>query len=209
MHWQQIPSLLLSLIVLVYEQQLDLPERRGELYKQCVDTLLTLWDTSRNIRRRREFKPEQKRQLLEEVAWHFHLQGQRYFRESELLQCVAAFLPAIGLDAKQHGEMLAEIAAEHGLLKEQAHGWYGFLHLTLQEYFAARYAVDHQQLEVLLGKRDDPWWEEVLLLYAGCVPDASMLLQRLLAETHRKLDQDYYDLFATDLLLAGRCLVDV
>ncbi len=70
--------LLLSLIVIVYEEQLDLPERRAELYKQCVDTLLTKWDASRNIRRLRAFKPEHKRHLLEEVAWHFHLQGQRY-----------------------------------------------------------------------------------------------------------------------------------
>ena len=33
--------------------------------------------------------------------------------------------------------ILDEIAAQYGLLKVQAHGWYGFLHLTLQEYFAA------------------------------------------------------------------------
>lgn len=30
-------------MVIVYEDQLDLPERRAELYKQCVDTLLTKW----------------------------------------------------------------------------------------------------------------------------------------------------------------------
>src|SRR5260370_23822934 len=61
--------LLLSLIVLVYEAQLDLPERRAELCKRCVDTLLTKWDAKRNIRRPREFKPEHKRQLLAELAW--------------------------------------------------------------------------------------------------------------------------------------------
>ncbi len=32
--------LLLSLIVLVYEAQLDLPDRRAELYRECVDVLL-------------------------------------------------------------------------------------------------------------------------------------------------------------------------
>ena len=45
--------LLLSLIVIVYEANLDLPDRRAELYKQCVDILLTKWDASRDIRRRR------------------------------------------------------------------------------------------------------------------------------------------------------------
>jgi GTPase SAR1 family protein len=196
--------LLLSLILIVYEDQLDLPDRRAELYKQCVDTLLTKWDASRNIRRLRAFKPEHKRQLLEEVAWHFHLQGQRYLPESDLLQVIATFLPAIGLKSEQNGQVLEEIATENGLLKEQAQGWQGFLHLTLQEYFAAQYAVDHQQLDTLLKRRDDPWWEEVFLLYAGRIPDASPLLQQLLGLTPLNTLRD--DLFHTNLILAGRCL---
>jgi hypothetical protein len=196
--------LLLSLIVIVYEDQLDLPERRAELYKQCVETLLTKWDASRNIRRLRAFKPEHKRQLLEEVAWHFHLQGERYFPESELLTVIADFLPAVGLQPEQNGQVLDEITAENGLLKEQAHGWQGFLHLTLQEYFAAQHAVDHQQLDSLLDRRDDPWWEEVILLYAGRIPDASPLLQRLLGLKQPEIYRD--DLFHTNLILAGRCL---
>ena len=87
--------LLLSLIVLVYEAQLDLPDRRAELYRECVEVLLAKWDAKRNIRRRRIFKPDQKRQLLAEVAWHFHQQGRRYFPEQELLTEIAHFLPAL------------------------------------------------------------------------------------------------------------------
>lgn len=200
--------LLLTLIALVYEDQLDLPDRRAELYKQCIDILLTKWDASRNIRRLREFKPEYKRRLLEELAWHFHLQGQRYFSEPDLLNRIATFLPTVGLAAEQNSQVLAEIAAENGLLKEQAHGWHGFFHLTLQEYCVAQYAADHQQIEVLLARRDDPWWEEVLLLYTGRLPDASELLQRLLKtdETPSGGGVQQVEIFHTDLLLAGRCL---
>ncbi len=196
--------LLLSLIVIVYEDQLDLPERRAELYKQCVDTLLTKWDASRNIRRLRAFKPEHKRQLLEEVAWHFHRQGQRYFAERELLDVVAAFLPAVGLKSEQNRQVLDEITTENGLLKEQARSWYGFLHLTLQEYFTAQYAVDQLDLGTMLMRRNDPWWEEVLFLYAGRVPDASSLLEHLLGLAPSSSMQD--DLFHTNLILAGCCL---
>ncbi len=196
--------LLLSLIVLVYEGQMDLPDRRAELYKLCVETLLTKWDASRDIQRRREFKPEHKRQLLAEVAWHFHLQGQRYFPEHELLKVIADFLPAVGLSAEQNGQVLAEIAAENGLLKEQAHGWHGFLHLTLQEYFVALYEIEHNELDTLLVRRGEPWWEEVILLYAGQTADASPLLQRLLGQA-----KDFplrEDIFLTNLMLVGRCL---
>ena len=71
--------LLLSLIVMVYELRLELPERRAEIYRQCVAVLLFRWDTSRDIRRRKKFKAEHKQDLLTEVAWHFHTRGRRYF----------------------------------------------------------------------------------------------------------------------------------
>lgn len=200
--------LLLSLIALVYEAQLDLPDRRADLYRRCVDVLLSEWDARRNIRRRREFKPEHKRQLLQELAWHFHRQGLRYFPERDVQAEIARFLPALGLPAEDYERVLLEIANENGLLKEQAHGWYGFLHLTLQEYFAALYINDHpQKLTVLLQQVGDPWLEEVLLLYAGQTADASQLLQTLIGssvQTTQAVIED--DLFCTNLILAGRCL---
>ena len=200
--------LLLSLIALVYEAQLDLPDRRADLYRRCVDVLLSEWDAKRNIRRRREFKPEHKRQLLQELAWHFHRQGLRYFPEREMQAEIAHFLPALGLPADDYERVLLEIANENGLLKEQAHGWYGFLHLTLQEYFVALYITDHpHELVSLLQQIGDPWWEEVLLLYAGQAADASSLLQTLIGSSGQP-DQAVIedDLFHTNLILAGRCL---
>lgn len=196
--------LLLTLIAIVHEEQLDLPDRRAELYKQCVDVLLTRWDTSRRLKRKREFKPDDKLKLLTEIAWHFHRKGERYLPETELLEVIENFLPVIGLEAVQSEAILDEIAAENGLLKEQAHGWHGYLHLTLQEYFAALYAAENNKLEVLLKHRDDPWWEEVILLYAGKVNDASPLLARLIGiEGNLPLRED---IFYSNLLLAGRCL---
>lgn len=195
--------LLLSLIIIVYEAQLDLPERRASLYRRCVDTLLTEWDAKRDIRRRREFQPEHKRQLLAEIAWHFHSQGLRYFPDNEILEVIANFLPKVHLHPEQNMQVLLEIAGVHGLLKEQARGWQGFLHLTLQEYFVAQYVTDHQQLDVLLAHRGDPWWEEVLVLYTGSTADASPLLRKLLGEDDGQIQED---LFQTNLILAGRCL---
>src|SRR5712692_454879 len=200
--------LLLSLIALVYEAQLDLPDRRADLYRRCVDVLLSEWDARRNIRRRREFKPEHKRQLLQELAWHFHRQGLRYFPEREVQAEIARFLPALGLPAEDYERVLLEIANENGLLKEQAHGWYGFLHLTLQEYFEALYINEHpQELAPLLQQAGDPWWEETLLLYAGQTGDASPLLQSLTGSSDQAGQAALEDdLFYTNLILAGRCL---
>jgi len=194
--------LLLTLIVLAYENQLDFPERRAELYRMCIQTLLAKWDARRGIRRQWEFKPEQKHRLLKVVAWHFHRKRQRYFTEHELLQVIAEFLPAISLPAERNNDILQEIESEQGVLKEQATGWHGFLHLTLQEYFAAEYINDHQNYTELLRHRADTWWEEVLLLCMGITPDASLFLQELCFQNSSICE----DIFYTNVLLAGRCL---
>jgi len=200
--------LLLSLITIVYEAELDLPDRRTELYRQCVDILLTKWDASRDIVRRREFKSEQKRQLMQEVAWHFHTVGQRYFSERELLKFVGDFLPTIGLSKEQNIEILKEITAENGLLKEQANGWYGFMHLTIQEYFVAQYLSIHNMIDKIFINRHEPWWEEVILLYAGLAPDASFLIKNLLdGDTRSPLKMNIRTKITnSDLLLAAKSL---
>ena len=196
--------LLLTLIVIVYLNELDLPDRRAELYRQCLETLLTRWDTTRQIKRRREFKTEHKRQLLGEIAWYFHRQGRRYFPEKELLKVIGEFLPAVGLSESQNGAILAEITAEQGVIKEQAQGWYGFLHLTFQEYCAATHVVGQGLLDQLLEQRHEAWWEEVILLYAGHAPDAGSLLSKLAGLDKAHLLRE--DIFSSNLLLAGRSL---
>ncbi|MDQ2907286.1 MAG: HEAT repeat domain-containing protein [Chloroflexota bacterium] len=198
--------LLLSLIVIVYEDYQALPSSPAHLYNQCVETLLGKWDSGRDVTRNRQFSPDHKRQLLEEAAWHFHNQRLRYFPAEELLALIAGFLAALGIPESQNAAILREISQESGLLKEQAQGWYGFLHLTLQEYFTARYAMQQSQAEVfetLLKRLNDPWWEEVLLLYAGSLRDTSPLLNHLVGQD-TAATQD--DIFASQLIMAGRCL---
>src|SRR5205807_252565 len=157
--------------------------------------------------RRRKFKPEQKHQLLTVIAWHFHRKRQRYFTEHDLLQVIAEFLPTINVPAERNNDILQEIESVQGVLKEQATGWHGFLHLTLQEYLAAEYINDHVEARFiapaeLLRHRADAWWEEVLLLYMGITPDASLFLQQLCSQSSTIRE----DIFYTNVLLAGRCL---
>ncbi len=205
--------LILSLIAIVYEEQLELPERRAELYNRCGEVLLREWDSHRGIKRFSQFTADRKRDLLKEVAWHFHIDGRRYFPEAELLHLVAGFLPTIDIPSSESKAILEEIAAQYGLLKVQAHGWYGFLHLTFQEYLAALAANEKGAtgLQEVVAHRSDSWWEEVILLLAGRIHDATPLLLGLLGHS---MDQPLPlgelaakdDLFHSDLLLAARCL---
>lgn len=207
--------LLLSLIAIVYERELELPERREQLYRRCVDVLLKEWDSHREILRFGKFTTDRKRDLLEEIAWHFHRRGLRYYPKSELLDLIASFLPTIALPPEDAAEILDEIAAHYGLLKVQAHDLYGFLHLTLQEYFVAVAANERspQSLDEVAHRCHDPWWEEVIILLAGRMSDATPLLLKIVGRESREPPDEGKalaandDLFHSDLYLAGDCLV--
>lgn len=191
--------MLLSLICSVFDRDLELPERRAQLYQECVDWLLTRWDSSRALDRRSKFSSERKKDLLKELALYFHQKRQRYFEKNELLSRIADFLPQVNIEAEKAEAILYEIVANHGLLEEEGVGWYGFSHLTLQEYFCARALRDREEkkLEPILAHVGDPWWEEVTLLYTG-MGDAAPLLRALLDAKD--------DIFHTNLFLATRCL---
>lgn len=204
--------LLLALVVLIYEERQELPTRRSDLYSRCVEIFLFRWDTDRSRgkahMRLRQFEIEHKQRLLKKVAWHFHKLRKRYFPDTELLGIIRAFLTSELLPKEQAQEVLNEIAAENGLLREEALRYYAFLHLTLQEYFAAQ-SIDEEPdgFSLLLTRVGNAWWEEVFLLYAGLTPAQSQA--RLLRELLVYEDEDHPgrdELFHTYLILAGRCL---
>lgn len=203
--------LLLALIVITAQEKGKPPDKRAELYEECIDLLLEKWDhdlshNQKRLRTRVVSKGNKKR-LLKEIAWLFHTKRQRYFPLSELYQVMESFLDSIGEHGREK-EALEEISIESGLLKLQASGWYGFLHLTLQEYFAALAAKENQDYYAeLLGHLEDSWWEEVILLYVGCADDAGPLLNSLWAEgRYDEKPREANPLFHTHLILAGQCL---
>jgi energy-coupling factor transporter ATP-binding protein EcfA2 len=212
--------LILSLMAIVYGRELKLPERRSELYQHCVEVLLEEWDEepNRGVKRLMQFTPTQMQNLLIEVAWYFHQQGTSYFREAELLRQLPSFLSnaQINISREDNKAILEGITDSSSLRKEAAYKLYGFLHLTFQEYFAAlavnkKGAVGWQEV---VKHRHEPWWEEVILLLAECMDDATPLLldilsprdiNQLVPEGEPLAVND--DLFDSDLLLAARCLV--
>jgi len=70
----------------------------------------------------------------------------------------------------------------NGILRETAPGRYDFLHLSFQEYLAARDLREGPEKtaeKLLFEHLEDPWWREVLLLYLGLRRDATDLMPRI------------------------------
>ena len=190
--------LLLSLMALVFQEDGELPEGRAGLYRRSAELLFEKWETHRGRKRVSGFTAEHQRDLLEEVALHFHLRRHLCFPKDELSAITASYLSAVGLPADRVPSALERVSAHYGLLREQALGWYSFPHLTWQEYFAAMAISKRGQLELVLEGMTALWWEGTILFLAEMLEDASPLLEGILNQED--------DIFRSGLLLAGRCL---
>ncbi len=185
--------LLLSLIVLLYERNWRLPERRVELYEEAVDLLITDWDNLRQIDRQPRLLPEQKQQILTQLAACFHAAHVRVVEYEPLREYLTAVLPGCGGYLPEPDAVLDELMVHTGLLRRKSRSSYDFVHLTFQEFLAARAYQAQGGGARLLDKAGDAWWREVIRLYTGLERNATALLQQLRER---------------DLLLAAGCLAD-
>jgi len=195
-----VNPLLLTIVALVHRYRATLPNRRVELYDECMQVLLGYWDEAKGIAG--QLDPARKRRVLEPLAYWMHEAGVREADGGQVEEVIARALPAVGQDGARAAEFLKSIRERSGLLVERGLGVYGFSHLTFQEYLTAGHLIDRGEegRATLLDHLHDPWWLEVTLLYAG-MRDATPLIEDLLGERE--------DLFKNDLFLAARCLVDV
>ncbi|MBX0330069.1 SUMF1/EgtB/PvdO family nonheme iron enzyme [Oscillochloris sp. ZM17-4] len=98
---------------------------------------------------------------------------------------------------------------ETGLLQERGHRRYGFLHLTFEEYLAARALLESVVVKdadaEIHHRASDPGWREVLRLALASVSqkEAQRLLLHLLAAPTDEKDR------GRPVVLAGECLQDI
>ncbi|WP_140048553.1 NACHT domain-containing protein [Thioflexithrix psekupsensis] len=163
--------LLLSLLCLAFDDTMNFPSRRLELYEEAVDALLKKWDASRAIQRDVIYKGlslGRKRQLLATIAALNFDKGNYFIAQKSLEQQLVHFLQKVPEFKEQEIEgerVLKSIEAQHGLLIERAKSIYSFSHLTIQEFFTAKYIAENpSQIKALIPHYHEPRWREVFLL---------------------------------------------
>jgi formylglycine-generating enzyme required for sulfatase activity len=167
--------LLLTLLCVMYQDNILLPERRTEFFEQALRILL----------RRRHGDPEaaghpplvdtdEALRLLEPLAWDMQCHPERAFEltrteVADIIEPVRRRLELKRQEPLLFPSVFEWLSGHTGILAEYAPGRYGFLHLHFQEYLAARHA--NRQGGACVARLADglgvSGWEEALLMFAG------------------------------------------
>jgi hypothetical protein len=173
--------LLLSLLCVVFEAHKAFPVERHKLYREATQALLGDWDKQDKLIQRDPIydglSQQRKEQLLAYIAIETFADGEYFIKEERLVGLIENYLKeVVGIPEPNGPYVLAAMEAQHGLLVERAKSTHSFSHLTLQEYFAARYIVEYEAsgaIKQLMVYTGDERWREIFLLTAAMLPDAS------------------------------------
>ena len=177
-----VNPLLLSIIALVHRYRARLPDRRVDLYAECVEVLLGHWDEAKAMDV--PIPPGRALQVLQPLALWMHEhksdERERLAHFDEIAPVITPYLAGIGMpEADAARTFLNSIRDRSGLLVEYGTDVFGFQHQTFQEYLTAKEIESHQREALLVEHLGEGYWREVTLLYAG-LRDSTVLLQGVL-----------------------------
>jgi energy-coupling factor transporter ATP-binding protein EcfA2 len=204
--------LLLTIILLVYSERLQLPKDRAELYHQCIDVLLEHLqqakaddagavyhgDTADYLRL------DQRREVLKGTARWMHQNGLTQGPKDELAETVLyRILENMGKGRELALPLLSRIESGSGLLITKSQD-IGFPHLAFQEYLTALSLIELSETSevtsFLCDLRYRSWWREVICIYSALAADSSVLVSGLLECPDTPL--------LHSLLLTGACVAE-
>jgi hypothetical protein len=74
--------LMIAIIAIIYEEDRELPQRRADLYKRCVEVLLNKWDVHKRIKNK--YSSDKKEFVLRKLAYYAHSNNKRVMKQEEL-----------------------------------------------------------------------------------------------------------------------------
>jgi hypothetical protein len=213
--------LLLSILALVHFNRQGLQGQRARLYDHATLAMLGHWErdvAGRNLgddtipsdwAPRLKLQEDEIRRVVERLARDVQVgeAGSEFTTEAaiESLACGLESISGSPEGARDRGQLLLRLLVERsGLLQERSSGTYGFVHLSFQEYFSARWFVgcgEKALIELAILAKDDRHAEVVRFSAGILIAD-----QRVEAdERARKL---ILSVAENNGVLAAACLLD-
>ncbi len=201
------PLLLTELCKIFYSENGELPDTRVSLYEKASDNFIKIGE---NRLQNKGLKIEDFREktfyILEDIAEHIH----ENYPVGLIVTDEVKVLTGKGLTSYYSDKaipikpslisseveiFLKWLREEVGILAARAEELYGFLHLTFEEYFAARKLIRYPDMitDEIIKKAYKPRWREPLLMAIGTLnqyllPDERNRLLRSLLEGKDPMD---------------------
>lgn len=141
--------LLLSLLCIQFNYDLNIPNRKAELYRRCIETLLREWDTTRKFRRDTAFSSltdDRKEKVFEQIAYHYTNNNFTYiFHDKGLYEVVEKCISKFGISDDQSRSVVDEMERHHGIIEKYSAETYIFSHPSFQDYFTARSLISKKE----------------------------------------------------------------
>ncbi|MDJ1138028.1 NACHT domain-containing protein [Streptomyces iconiensis] len=187
----------------------SLPQGRKELYEAAMEMLLQRRDPERRVLYADAVKLQRgaRERLLRKLAYRMLVDRRAELPLSEAVAEVQRHLPAIPSTSGQGDpeSIFNHLLLRTGLLREQSERVVEFVHRTVQDYLAAKEAIEQGALDLLLAHAHEAEWEEVIrMAVAHARPgECARLLQGLLAPGRTGMQRN------RRRLLAAACLEHV
>ena len=186
--------LLLTILALIHRNGTQMPQRRVELYQLATKTLIEDWQSGRNIaygvkQKQLSLVEEEVTALLAPLAFQMHEEKPSgLVTQGEVEAWLTPRMADLqGVEEPEALEMvrqfLRKVRETTGLFVERAPAVYGFMHLTFEEYYAARYIADNEIpdiLKIINTYRYQARWNEPILLALGYLSADRQRVNRLL-----------------------------
>ncbi len=168
-----VNPLLLTIIAVVHRTRAVLPRERYKLYEECLKVMIELWNLS-NRKVDISFSFDNSISHLSAIAARLMDTNRREMEKKEIDECC---LPA-KIEGQTRDFFIKEMVLKAGLLYE-SEGKYGFLHLTFQEYLAARHFADSRNQNGILKYHEKGYWSETFKLFVN-IGNAELFFEEII-----------------------------
>jgi NACHT domain len=158
--------LVMTLIAILFESDdnVEIPANLSELYRMFVDLLIGRWNLDRKIDS--FYKANDKETFLTELALFLHGNNKLSCTDEELLKVFGQTAKDLGRTF-DFAKLIDEIIKDTNLLIKNENGEFEFRHLSFQEYLVGAYLTINNEVDSIINKFPNPWWDQVLYFYCG------------------------------------------
>jgi hypothetical protein len=214
--------LLLTMLLVIQRNRIELPKQRVELYDVVTQMLLEKRDDAKGLPASSvaQFSIAQAIRRLAPIAFRMQKTGQIFVRQRVVMGSLRRVLVLEGVPSDKIVDeaefFLKHIRERGGLFVQRTSDYFGFFHRSFQEYFAARHVLNLikqnpgqiNNLVTRARRHDDLWREPFLLAVASVIDEDETTARQIIHSLLTTTQGTDFTSHVHDVLLAAECLIE-